>query len=56
MFWQYEIYITDQCKSTNNSYFTKNNTYNTGNVNILGGNGQTNFTVSIYEVYQVIFE
>ena len=56
MFGQYEIYIADQCKSTNNSYCTKNNTYNTGNVNILGGNGQTNFTVSIYEVYQVIFE
>lgn len=51
----HDIYLADGCRSNSNSYCTKS-AYNTGNVNILGENGQTNFQVSYYEVYQVIFE
>ena len=52
----YAIYIADQCKSSNNSYCSKTSSYNIVNSNIFGANGQTNFQVSNYEVYQVIFE
>ena len=51
----HDLYISDNCKSYNNSYCNKGS-YNTGNTNLLGENGQTNFYVSKYEVYQVIFE
>jgi len=51
----HDLYIADQCKSNTNSYCSKN-TYNTGNNNLLGGNGSTSFQVSKYEVYQVIFD
>ena len=51
----HDFNIADQCRSNNNSYCNKSS-YNTGNTNLLGGNGTTNFQVSKYEVYQVIFE
>jgi len=51
----HDFYIADQCKSNNSSYCNKN-AYNTGNNNLLGGNGSTSFQVATYEVYQVIFE
>lgn len=51
----FDLYIADQCKSNTSSYCSKS-TYNSGNNNLLGGNGQTNFQVTTYEVYQVIFE
>ena len=50
-----DLYLADQCKSNTNSYCNKSS-YNTGNTNVLGLNGQTNFQVSNYEVYKVIFE
>ena len=50
-----DLYLADQCRSNSSSYCNKSS-YNTGNTNVLGGNGQTNFQVSKYEVYQVIFE
>ena len=49
----YNLHIANSCKSNTNSYCNKSN-YITGNV--LGNNGQTNFQVSSYEVYHVIFE
>ena len=51
----HDLYIADQCKSNNNSSCNKS-IYNTGNNNLLGGNGTTKFQVTTYEVYQVIFE
>ena len=51
----YDLYIANGGKSNNNNYCNKS-IYNTGNNNLLGNNGQTNFQVSNYEVYQVIFE
>ena len=51
----YDLYIADKCRA-NTSIYCKNNAYITGNVNLLGINGKTNFQVSSYEVYQVIFE
>ena len=51
----HDLYLADGCKSNSSSYCTKS-AYNTGNVNLLGENGQTNFQVSSYEVYHVIFE
>ena len=51
----YDIYLANQCKSNGSSYCNKSS-YNTGNTNLLGGNGSTSFQVSYYEVYQVVFE
>lgn len=51
----YDLYLANQCKSNNNSYCNKSS-YNTGNTNVLGLNGQTNFQISKYEVYKVVFE
>ena len=51
----YDLCLANQCKSNSNSYCNKC-AYNTGNTNLLGLNGQTNFQVSNYEVYKVIFE
>ena len=51
----YDLYIASSGKSNTNNYCNKN-AYNTGNNNLLGNGGQTNFQVSNYEVYQVIFE
>ena len=48
----HDLYIRDQCKS-NNCGCSKSS-YDTGNTNLLGGN--SNFRVTSYEVYQVIFE
>ena len=50
-----DLYLANQCKSNTSSYCSKSS-YNTGNSNILGLNGQTNFQVSNYEVYKVVFE
>ena len=50
-----DLYLADQCKSNSNSYCTKNS-YNTGNNNLLGENGTTQFQVTTYEVYQVVFD
>lgn len=52
-----DIYIADGCKSNNESYCSNIKcSYNTGDNNLLGENGKTNFKVANYEVYQVIFE
>lgn len=51
----HDICLANQCKSNTSSYCNKSS-YNTGNTNILGGNGSTSFQVSYYEVYKVIFE
>lgn len=51
----FDLCLASGGKSNNNNYCNKN-TYNTGNNNIFGNSGQTNFQVSNYEVYQVIFE
>jgi len=51
----HDLYLADQCKSNSSSYCSKS-VYNTGNTNVLGGNGTTSFQVSNYEVYQVIYE
>ena len=51
----HDLYLANSCKSNNNSYCNKSS-YSTENVNLLGNGGQTNFQVSSYEVYQVIFE
>ena len=50
-----DLYLANSCKSNNNSYCSKSS-YNSGNTNILGGSSSTNFQVSNYEVYQVVFE
>ena len=49
-----DLYIYNSSKSNNN--YCNKSTYNTGDNNLLGEKGQTNFTVSSYEVYKVIFE
>ena len=51
----HDLYLADQCRSSANCSCSKN-AYNTGNTNLLGGNGSTSFQVSYYEVYQVIYE
>ena len=51
----FDLCLASGGKSNNNNYSTKS-IYNTGNNNIFGNNGQTNFQISNYEVYQVIFE
>lgn len=51
----HDLYISDGCKPNTSSSCTKSN-YITGNVNLLGEGGNTNFQVSNFEVYQVIFE
>ena len=51
----HDLYLADQCKSNSSSYCSKS-VYNTGNTNVLGGNGSTSFQVSNYEVYQAIYE
>ena len=51
----HDLCLASSCKSNTSSYCNKSS-YNTGNTNILGGNGSTSFQVSYYEVYQVIFE
>ena len=50
------LYLSDSCKSNTNSYCNITSTYNIGNNNLLGSSGKTNFQVSYYEVYHVIFE
>ena len=50
------LYLANSSRSSTNNYCTKSSTYNIGNNNLLGGSGQTNFTVSYYEVYQVVTE
>ena len=50
----YDLYIPNNCNSS--SGYCYKNTYNTGSYNLLGGSGQTSFTVSYIEAYQVIFE
>ena len=51
----HDLCIANQCISNTSSYCNKSS-YNTGNNNLLDGNGQTSFQVSNYEVYQVLFE
>ena len=51
----HDLNIANSCKSNSRSYCNKSS-YITGNVNLLGSNGQTNFQVSSYEVYHVTFE
>ena len=51
----YDLYIADGCRSNSNSYCNKSS-YKTDKKNLFGENSQTNFQVSSYEVYQVIFE
>ena len=51
----YDLCLANQCKSNTSSYCSKS-AYNTGNTNVLGGNGSTSFQVSNYEVYQAIYE
>ena len=51
----HDLYLASQCKSSTNSYCSKSS-YDTGNNNLLGNGGQTNFQVSYYEVYSVNFE
>ena len=51
----YDLCLASGGRSNTNNYCNKS-TYNTGNNNIFGNNGQTNFQLSNYEVYQVIFE
>jgi len=51
----HDLYIANQFKSNGYSY-CKKSSYNSGSENLLGVNARTNFQVSTYEVYQVIFE
>lgn len=51
----YDLYIANGCTGNSSSYVNKSN-YNTGTYNLLGGSSQTNFQVTYYEVYKVIFE
>ena len=51
----HDLIIASNCRSNTSSYCAKG-AYNTGNNNLLDGNGTTSFQVSNYEVYQVIFE
>ena len=50
-----DLYICSGCKSSSSSACSRSS-YNTENVNLLGGSGTTNFQVSYYEVYQVEYE
>jgi len=50
----YDLYVPNNCNSS--SCYCYKGTYNTGSYNLLGGSGQTSFTVSYIEAYQVIFE
>ncbi len=50
-----DFYLSNSCKSSTNSYCNQSS-YITGNANLLGNKGQTNFQVSSYEVYHVIIE
>ena len=52
----HNLCIANSCKSNTSSYCSKHATYKTGDNNLLGNSGQTNFQVSNYEVYQVVFE
>ena len=52
----YDICLYNSCKSNNSSYCNNGGSYDSGDSNILGDKGTTNFQVSSYEVYQVIFE
>ena len=50
-----DLYISNGC--TSNAYSICNkHSYNTGNNNLLVLSGSTNFQVSIYEVFKVVFE
>ena len=52
----YDLYISQTCNSSSYYCYCYKNAYNSGNVNLLGENGNTAFLVSSYEAYQVIFE
>ena len=47
--------LSDSARSNTDSYCYKSS-YNTGNINLLGGTSTTHFQVSYYEVYQVLTE
>ena len=51
----HDLYIANGCTG-NSSSGTNKNSYNTGNFDIFGGSSSSNFQVSYYEVYKVIFE
>ena len=51
----HDLYISNGCKSNSNSY-CKILSYNTGNNNCWGLSSRTNFQVSNYEVFKVVFE
>ena len=51
----FDLYLANGFRSNTNSYCSKSS-YNTGNNNLLGGSGTTNFQVTYYEVYQIVFE
>ena len=50
-----DLYISNECASNAYSRCNKQS-YNTGNSNLLVLSGSTNFQVSIYEVFKVVFE
>ena len=50
----YDLYISNNSNSSSCNCYK--NIYNTGSYNLLGGSGQTSFTISYIEAYQVIFE
>lgn len=52
---EYTLYLASSSTSSTDNYCSKSSTYNIGNNDLLGGSG-TNFQVSCYEVYQVLFE
>ena len=55
----HDLYLANSCRSNSNNYVNKNSSssYNTeNNNNLFGSSGTTNFQVSYYEVYQVVFE
>ena len=54
----YDLNIVNSSNNSTSNYCykTSSSSYNTGNNNLLGGNGQTSFQVKYYEVYQVVFE
>ena len=55
----HDLCLYSSCRSNNNSYVNKSSSsaYNTeNNNNLFGSSGTTNFQVSYYEVYQVVFE
>ena len=51
----HDLYLANGCTGNSNSYCNKKN-YDTGDTNLLGIGGSTNFQVKFYEVYHVIFE